>query len=54
MRYLLVSLYICATSFCVCIVYVFVLISFSGLHSSVEMYTCGMINGRGIYLVSLF
>lgn len=33
MRYLPVSSYICANSFCVCIVFVVVVMSFSGLHS---------------------
>ena len=29
-------------------------ISFSGLHSFIEMCASGIINGEGIYLVSLF
>ena len=49
-----VSLYMCATSFCVCIVYVSTFISFSRLHSFVEMCASGMISGGGMYLVSLF
>ena len=31
----------------------FILISFLGLHSLIEMCICGIISGRGIYLVSL-
>ena len=53
-RCLSVSLYICATSFYVWIVFVLVLISFSGLHSFIDMYIFGMISGEGINLVSLF
>ena len=49
-----VSLYMCATSFCVCMVYVSTFIFFWGLHSFIEMYASGMIYGRGMYLISLF
>ena len=49
-----VSLYMCATSFCICMVCVSTLISFSGLHSFIEICASGMIDGGGIYLVSLF
>ena len=52
-RCLHVSSYICAMSFCVWIVCVFVLISFSGLHSFIDMYICGITSGGGINLVSL-
>ena len=43
-----------AISFCVCVVCVSIFISLSGLHSFTKMYASGMINGRGMYLVSLF
>ena len=49
-----VSLYMSATSFCVCMVYVFAFISFSRLHSFIEICASGMINGEDMYLVSLF
>ena len=49
-----VSLYICAVSFCICMVHVSVFISFFGLHSLIEMYTSGIISGGGMCLVSLF
>ena len=35
-------------------VYVSILISYLGLHSFVKRYASEMINGKGIYLVSLF
>ena len=53
-RYFPVSLYMCATSFCICMVHESAFISFSGLHSFIKMYASGMINGGGMYLVSLF
>ena len=53
-RCILISLYMCATSFCICMVCVSIFISFSGLHSFIEIYASGMINGEGMYLVSLF
>ena len=53
-RYFLVSLYMCATSFCVCMVYVSTFISLLGLHSFVEMCATRMTNCKGMYLVSLF
>ena len=42
-----ISSYMCATSFCVCMVHEFAFISFSGLHSFIEMCASRMINGRG-------
>ena len=45
MRYFPVSSYMCAISFCVCMVQAFTLISFSGLHSFIEMCTRGLFNG---------
>ena len=53
-RCFLVSSYMCAISFCICMVHVSTFISFSGLHSFIEMCASGIINGKGIYLVSLF
>ena len=49
-----VSLYMCAVSFCICMVHVFIFISFSGLHSFIKMCGSGIINGGGMCLVSLF
>ena len=49
-----VSLYMCAVSFCIYMVHVSTFISFLGLHSFIEMYASGMINGGGMYLISLF
>ena len=49
-----VSLYICATSFCICMVCVSTFISLSRLHLFVEMYASGMTKCKGMYLVSLF
>ena len=40
--------------FCVCIVCVLILMSFSGLHLLVDICASGIIKGEGIYLVSLF
>ena len=53
-RCFLVSSYMCAISFCICMVHVSTFISFSGLHSFIEISTNGMINGGGMSLVSLF
>ena len=53
-RYFPVSSYMCVVSFCICMVHVFTFISFSGLHSFIEMCASGMFNGGGMYLVSLF
>ena len=53
-RYFPVSSYICAVSFCICIVHVFVFISLFGLHSLIEMCASGIISGGGMCLVSLF
>ena len=53
-RCFLVFSYMCLASFCICMVHVSTFISFSRLHSFIEMCTSGMINGRGMYLVSLF
>ena len=53
-RCFLVSSYMCAISFCVCMVCVSTFISLLGLHSFIKMCASGMINGRGMYLVSLF
>ena len=49
-----VSSYICAISFCICMVHISTFIFFSGLHSFIEMCASGMINGKGMYLVYLF
>ena len=49
-----VSSYMCAISFCICMVHVSTFISFSRLHSFIEMCASGIINGGDIYLVSLF
>ena len=46
------SSYICVISFCVCIVYFVVLISFSGLHSNIDSWVCVVIVGGGINLWS--
>ena len=48
------SSYICAMSNCVCIVFVFVSMSFSGLHSLMEICANGIIVVRVTYLVSLY
>ena len=53
-RCFFVSSYMCATSFCVCMVCVSTFISFWGLHSFIEICPSDMINGGGMYLVSLF
>ena len=52
-RCLPVSSYMCVSSFCVCIVFVVVIMSFSGLHSVIEIWVCGIIVGGGMNLVSL-
>ena len=49
-----ISSYMCAVSFCICIVHVSIFISFLGLHSFIEMYASGIINGSGMCLVYLF
>ena len=49
-----VSSYMCTVSFCICMVHVSTFISFSRLHSFIKMCASGMINGEGMYLVSLF
>ena len=53
-RCFLVSSYMCATSFCICMVCVSTFISFLGLHSFIEICMSGMFNGGGMYLISLF
>ena len=53
-RYFLVSSYMCATSFSVCMVFVSTFISLSGLHSLVEICASWIINCKGMYQVSLF
>ena len=53
-RYFLVFLYMCAVSFSICMMHVFTFISFSGLHSFIEMCARVRFNGGGMYLVSLF
>ena len=53
-RYFPVSSYICAVSFCICMVHVSIFISFFGLHSLIEMCASGIISGGGMCLVSLF
>ena len=42
-----------ATSFCICMVHVSTFIFFLGLHSFIKICASGMINGGGMYLVSL-
>ena len=54
MRYFPVSSYICAVSFCICIVHISIFISFSGLHSLIEICTSGIVSDRGMCLLSLF
>ena len=54
MRYFHVSLYMCVTSFSICMVCVSAFISLSGLHSLVKICASGIINCKGMYLVSLF
>ena len=44
-RCLSISSYMCATSFCICMVHVFAFISFLGLQSFIEICASGMING---------
>lgn len=41
------------SSFCICIVSLLVMISFSGLHSDMDMCVSGIIVGDGMNLVSL-
>ena len=53
-RYLPVSSYMCVSSFCVWIVFFVATMSFSGLHSVVVIWVCGIIVGGGICRVSLF
>ena len=53
MRCLPVSSYMCDISFCVCIVCFVVLISFSGLHSIIDNWVCGVGVGGGINRGSL-
>ena len=53
MRCLPVSSYMCVRSFCVCIVFVIVTISFFGLHSVVDIWVCGSIVDGVINLESL-
>ena len=53
MRCLPVSSYICVNSFCVCIVFSTVAMSFSGLHSITDIWVYGIIVGGGINLGSL-
>ena len=53
-RCFFVSSYMYVTLFCVCMVYVSTLISFSRLHLFVKMYASGMVNGKAIYVVFLF
>ena len=52
MRCLPVSSYMCVISFCVCMVCVVVLMSFSGLHSVIDIWVCGIIVGGGMNLGS--
>ena len=52
MRCLPVSSYMCVISFCVCIVCFVVLMSFSGLHSVIDIWVCGVIVGGGMNLGS--
>lgn len=48
------SSYIWVCSFCVCMVFVTVTMSFSGLHFVVENWVCSSPVGGGMNLVSLF
>ena len=49
-----VSSYMFAESFCVCMVHVSIFMSFSGLHSFIEICASGITSDGGMYLVSLF
>ena len=53
-RYFLVSSYMWVSSFCICMVFVVVTMSFSGLHSIGEIWVCNISVGCGMNLVSLF
>ena len=48
------SSYICVTSFYSCMMFDKVRISFSGLHSLIDMWVSGIIVGGGLNLGSLF
>lgn len=52
-RCLPVFSYICDSSFCVCMVFCVVDMSFSGLHSVVTIWMCGSIKGGVMDLVSM-
>ena len=52
-RCLPLFLYICISSFCICIVCIVVMMSFSGLHSIVIIWVCGVVKAVVINLVSL-
>ena len=51
--YLPVFSYICFNSFCMCMVFSLVAMSFSGLHSVTVIWMCGNIVGGGMNLGSL-
>lgn len=44
--------YMCVSSFCVCMVFVFVCMFFSGLHYLMDMYESDILVGSGICLAS--
>ena len=52
-RCLPVFSYICVNSFCVCIVFCLVVISFSKLHSITDIWVCGIIVDSGMNVGSL-
>ena len=49
-----VSSYMFAESFCVSMAHLSIFMSFSGLHSFIEICASGITSGGGMYLVSLF
>ena len=49
-----VSSYMFAESFCVSMVHLSIFMSFSGLHSFIEICASSITSGGGMYLVSLF
>ena len=52
-RCLPVFSYICVNSFCMCMVFSLMAMSFSGLHSVIDMWMCGNIVDGGMNLGSL-
>jgi hypothetical protein len=53
MRCLPVFSHICVNYCCICIVFSVVAMSFSGLHSVIDIWVCGSIVGDGMNLGSL-